>query len=49
MMAYISISKVKELITEILEPIMAKSKTESVFVKFLTDKSETLEKNFQSA
>jgi len=44
MMIYISVTKVKQMVTDILEPVMAKQKSDTLHVKFLTDKSETFDR-----
>jgi 3-methyladenine DNA glycosylase AlkD len=44
-MIYISVTKVRKLINDILEPVMKKTKTESINVKNLSDKSDSFDRN----
>lgn len=43
MMVYMSVTKVKKIITEVLEPVLVQAKKESVFVNGVTSKLDILE------
>ena len=43
MMIYMSVTKVKKIITEVLEPVLIQAKKESVFVNGLVNRLDTLD------
>ena len=43
MMVYMSVTKVKKIITEVLEPVLIQAKKESAFVNGVTSKIDILE------
>ena len=43
MMIYMSITKVKKIITEVLEPVLIQAKKESVFVNGVVNRLDTLD------
>ena len=43
MMVYMSVTKVKKIITEVLEPVLVQAKKESIFVNGVTSRLDILD------